>query len=327
MKTISVVIPVFNEEENVLAAHKRVTAVFTSLEGRYDYEILFTDNHSTDRTFSIIEQLTIEDKRTCVVRFSRNFGYQRSILTGYLMAKGDAVVQLDVDLEDPPEMIPTFIEKWENGYQVVYGVRLTRQESWLLSSARKFFYRLIDSLSEDELPRDAGDFRMVDRRIVDELRKLYDFSPYLRGNIAAMGFRQIGVPYHRHARTAGASKFNLRSNLKLALDGILNHSIIPLRFATLVGLISVFIAILLGITYFVARIAFGATWPAGFTTIVLLLLVGIGLHSLFLGIIGEYVGRIFRQGKHHPITIIEKTLNVEESSPGGPNWPKLDSAP
>ncbi|MCA9257240.1 MAG: hypothetical protein KDA33_16455, partial [Phycisphaerales bacterium] len=230
------------------------------------------------------------------------------------MAAGDAVVQLDVDLEDPPEMITTFIEKWESGYQVVYGVRLTRQESWLMSSVRKVFYALIDSLSEDELPRHAGDFRLVDRRIVDELRKLNDSSPYLRGNIAAMGFRQIGVPYHRNARAAGVSKFNMGSNLALALDGILNHSIIPLRFATLVGLISVLVATILGVTYLVARIVFGAPWPAGFATIVLLLLVSIGLQSLCLGIIGEYIGRIFRQGKQQPITIIERTLNLVEDS-------------
>lgn len=313
MKQISIVIPVYNEEDNVRGAHERVTAAMAGLADRYSYEILFTDNHSTDRTFEIIDELAQADPRVRCVRFSTNFGYQRSILTGYLMARGDAVVQLDADMQDPPEIIPAFLEKWEEGYAVVYGVRTKRQESVATTLIRKAFYRLINALSDDQLPVDAGDFRLVDRRIIEELRKYHDASPYIRGSIAAMGFRQIGIPYDRDRRTAGQSKFNFRACLSLAVDGILNHSVIPLRIASLVGFVTFLVAGLGAVVYLVGKLVFRAPWPMGFATTVLLLLFGIGLTAFFFGILGEYVGRIYLQVKQRPLTIVERTINMGES--------------
>ena len=193
-KLVSVVVPVFNEEENVARLHAAVTETMAPLGERYDWEFVFTDNHSSDRTFELLEGLAKQDPRVRAFRFSRNFGFQRSIWTGYALARGDAAVQLDCDLQDPPGLIPEFLRLWEQGYKVVYGIRRSRPEGWWINLYRKVFYRLIDFLSEDDLPKDAGDFRLVDRRVLDELRLIHDQQPYLRGSIAALGFRQIGVP-------------------------------------------------------------------------------------------------------------------------------------
>src|SRR5207302_7797428 len=184
-----------NEEANVERLYATVTSVMASLAERYDYELLFTDNHSTDATFPLLKRLAMRDQRVRVLRFSRNFGFQKSILTGYAHAAGDAAIQLDCDLQDPPDLIPQFVRKWEEGYKVVYGVRAGRKESLWLTGLRRIFYRLIDWFSEDPLPHDAGDFRMVDRHVLDALREYEDYQPYLRGAIAAMGFDQLGIPY------------------------------------------------------------------------------------------------------------------------------------
>lgn len=307
-KLISFLIPVYNEEDNVGPAHERVCAVMAPLAGRYDFELLFTDNHSEDATFERLEALARKDARVRVIRFSRNFGYQRSIHAGYARAKGAAAIQLDCDLQDPPDLVPEFLRLWEAGNQVVYGVRSTREGEPLMSLARKTFYRLIDALSEDELPHDAGDFRLVDRRVIEELLKMEDSQPYLRGALASVGFTQIGVPYDRAARERGSSKFAMGDLFGLALDGIMNHSIVPLRLATYVGLavsLATFLALL---GYTAGRIFFGRSWPAGFATTTALILLSLSLNAVFFGIIGEYVGRIYKQVKRRPLVIVEKEL-------------------
>jgi dolichol-phosphate mannosyltransferase len=309
-KLISIIIPTYNEEDNVAQAYNALLGLKQSLEKIYDFEFLFTDNHSSDKTFGILSQLAEKESRLKVLRFSRNFGYQRSIYTGYVNAKGDAAVQLDCDLQDPPEMIPEFLRLWESGYQVVYGIRRSRKENWLINTVRKIFYYLIDLLSEDSLPRHAGDFRLVDRQVLDELRKINDQQPYLRGAIATMGFNQIGVPYDRAKRLRGKSKFSFSELVHLGIDGILNHSIIPLRIASYIGITVSLLTLLGSICYIIARFVFGKDWPAGFATTTVLILASISLNALFLGIIGEYLGRIYRQVKKRPITIIEKAINT-----------------
>jgi glycosyltransferase involved in cell wall biosynthesis len=270
-KLVSVCVPVYNEEPNIEPLYDALLPVMAQLSSRYDFELLFTDNHSTDKTFAVLERLARRDPRVRALRFSRNFGFQRSIFTAYSNARGDAAVQIDCDLQDPPALILEFISKWESGYRVVYGVRSSRKEGWWMNLTRRVFYRLIDSLSEDELPHDAGDFRLVDRCVLDELRNFEDYQPYLRGTIAALGFDQIGVPYDRAERQHGESKFSFRELMGLALDGILNHSVVPLRIATYLGLaISV---------------------------------------STLLAIFGYLIGRIYRQVKRRPLTIVERELN------------------
>jgi dolichol-phosphate mannosyltransferase len=310
---ISIVVPVLDEEQNIERLYDTVLATFEPVADRYRLEFVFTDNHSTDRSFEILKALAGRDARVRVLRFSRNFGYQRSILTGYLNAAGDAVIQLDCDLQDPPALMLDFLRKWEEGYQVVYGVRRKRQEGFAITALRKVFYRAIDLLSEHPLPIDAGDFRLVDRRIVEELRNVDDAAPYLRGVIATLGFRQIGVEYDRDPRRFGESKFRFRDLTQLALDGILNHSLIPLRLATYFSQAIFLIACLVTVGYAAARLTVGDEWPAGFTTLAVLILISTGLNALLFGIQGEYIGRIYRQVKKQPLSIVEEQVGVSDA--------------
>lgn len=312
-KTVSIVVPVFNEEENIELLYNRVFQIMAGLS-KYDYEIVFTDNHSTDASFERLKGLADKDRRIKVLRFSRNFGYQRSIFTGYLNAFGDAAIQLDCDMQDPPELIPEFIRLWEEGYHVVYGVRRTRRESWWVTGIRKGFYRLIDFLSEDHLPYDAGDFRLLDRKVLNELKEIDDANPYIRGSIASIGFNQIGIPYDRAERIHGKSKFLWKDMFNLAIDGILNHSIVPLRIATYTGLVVSLLTFTGIFIYVVGRLFLGQNWPAGFATITVLILLSLSLNALFLGIIGEYLGRIYKQVKKRPLTIIEQEINNKKQA-------------
>jgi polyisoprenyl-phosphate glycosyltransferase len=310
-KLISIVVPVFNEEESIQPLYDALIRVLDPLSDRYNFEMIFTDNHSTDRSFEQLAGLAELDPRIRVFRFSRNFGFQRSIFTGYLKASGDAAVQIDCDLQDPPDLIPEFLRLWTEGWYVVYGIRRTRKEGWWIRTARRVFYRLLDALSEDHLPHDAGDFRLVDRRILDELRQIDDYQPYLRGAIASLGFRQIGIPYDRIERARGASKFSVRDLVGLALDGIFNHSVVPLRIATFTGLI-VSVVTFLGLGFYaIDRLAFGRNWPPGFATTISLILLTLSLNALFLGIIGEYLARIYKQVKKRPLTIIERQIDAQ----------------
>ncbi|MDF1537104.1 MAG: glycosyltransferase family 2 protein [bacterium] len=323
-KLITFLIPVYNEEENIRPLYEKVTEITTSLGDLYDFELLFTDNHSEDSSFRILSELAAADDRVRIFRFSRNFGFQPSIYTGYCKARGDAVIQLDCDLQDPPELIPEFIREWRSGYHVVYGIRRERKESWFLNGARKTFYRVINMLSEDELPLDAGDFRLVDRSVVDVLVEMEDARPYLRGTIASIGFRQTGIPYTRALRERGESKFSFSELLALALDGILNHSVIPLRVATYSGLFISVITVAGVLFYLYARIFLGVDWPPGFATTTALILLSISLNALFLGVIGEYLGRIYRQVRKRPVTIIESFIDPAAGNSRQGRGPGLD---
>lgn len=304
---VSVIVPAFNEEATVERAYREITGVFDGLPG-YALELVFTDNHSTDATFAILQRIATADPRVRVVRFSRNNGYERSLLIGYQRARGACAVQIDCDLQDPPRLIPDMLALWREGHQVVYGVRRTLTDGPVTTRLRRIFYAGMQALSDDELPRDAGEFRLVDARILAELRKVDDTSPYLRGLISAMGFSQIGLPYDREARVAGESKFPLSKMLSLALDGLLNHSLVPLRVASITGLVVGTCTFVLTLIYLAGRLVFGQSWPAGFATTTMLLLLGITLNAIFLGIIGEYLGRIFRQVKGRPRPIIESEI-------------------
>jgi polyisoprenyl-phosphate glycosyltransferase len=312
-RLISICVPVFNEEQNIEPLYAALLPIMDQLSDRYDFELLFTDNHSTDQTFQALEQLARRDVRVRAIRFSRNFGFQRSIATGYANARGDAAIQIDCDQQDPPALILEFVRKWEEGYKVVYGIRSSRRESWWMNIIRRMFYRIIDSLSEDELPLDAGDFRLIDRCVLDELQKYEDNQPYLRGTIAALGFDQIGIPYDRAERQRGESKFSFGELIGLALDGILNHSVVPLRIATYLGLAISLVTFLGIVGYGVGRLFLGKNWPPGFATVIILILGSLSLNALFLGVIGEYLGRIYRQVKRRPLTIVERELNSEAS--------------
>ncbi|MDA1100159.1 MAG: glycosyltransferase family 2 protein [Proteobacteria bacterium] len=306
---LSIVVPVYNEESNVKALYDKVIEVTSKVSDRYNIEFVFTDNRSTDRTFECVKELAATDPRVRAFRFSRNFGYQRSIHTGYSKCRGDVAIQLDCDLQDPPELIPDFLRLWEAGNQVVYGIRRQRQESKLLHFARRFFYVIVDSLSEQHLPRNAGDFRLIDRRIINELNKIKDPKIYLRGRIAEIGFNQIGIEYDRDPRREGKSKFNFKALSLLAVDAIIGSSIAPLRYASYLGFALTIISLLLAVSYVVVKLTLGSSWPPGFLTLTILLIMSIGLNGLFIGILGEYIARLHARLLTPVETIIDETID------------------
>ncbi|MBU2531149.1 MAG: glycosyltransferase family 2 protein [Alphaproteobacteria bacterium] len=313
-RLVSVLVPAFNEEENVERAYRAIVEVFETLPG-YSYEIIFTDNHSTDRTFELLRQIAARDPNVRVIRFARNYGYERSVLMAYQAASGHCAVQIDCDLQDSPSHLPEMLALWRKGHQVVYGVRRSLSDGPVVAALRRAYYATVRALSEDDLPLNAGEFRLVDRRILDELRQVEDTSPYVRGLISAMGFSQVGFEYDRQARVAGESKFPLRAMVALAVDGLLNHSLVPLRIASLTSLIIGALTLVFLFVYLIGKMIFGQSWPAGFATTTILLLLSITLNALFLGIIGEYLGRLFMQSKKRAHPLIEHSLNIAQPTP------------
>lgn len=306
---ISIITPVLNEEENILNFYSRMSKVTAELEEQYDFEFVFTDNHSDDKTFEILTDLASQDKRIRAFRFSKNFGYQNSIFTGYTQARGNAAIEYDCDLQDPPELLTDFLQKWKEGYKIVYGVRATRKEGVILTTLRKIFYRLINVVSDVDLPHDAGDFMLLDRLIIDQLIQIEDRDLYIRGLAFSFGYDKTGIIYHRESRAFGETKFSPSKLLQLALNGIVNMSVLPLRVASYFGIFVAFFTLILSIIYGFLRFFNMYEWPAGFTTNVVLILFSISLNALFLGIIGEYLGKLVRQNKKRPISIIESRID------------------
>ena len=308
-RLITICIPVYNEELNLGPLLVRLRALAEN-RADYDFEFLFIDDASEDGTFARLAEEVEHDRRVRVLRLSRNFGFQRVVLTGYLNARGDAAVQIDADLQDPPELISEFITKWEQGYKVVFGIRRRRKENIALHSLRRLAYRIIAYLSDVSLPLDAGDFRLIDRVIIEHLHGYQDRSPYLRGIIATLGYPQIGIPYDRGRRAAGSSKFGIAKLLALAIDGVCSQSTKPLHYITLFGIGMSLAALIGAVVYFGQYLIFSGEAPRGFTTLVLLLLISLGINSACLGILGEYIGRIYNNVRGEPIFIIEHRMEA-----------------
>ncbi|NJM29151.1 MAG: glycosyltransferase family 2 protein [Rhizobiales bacterium] len=316
---VSVLVPAFNEEENVERAYTTIVDVFRGLPD-YDYEIVVTDNHSTDGTFKLLKEIAARDPNVRAIRFSRNYGYERSVLVAYQHANGACAVQIDCDLQDPPHHIPHMLELWRQGHEVVYGVRKSLPDGFVIRWLRRAFYACMRLVSEDDLPLNAGEFRLVDARILRELRRVEDTSPYVRGLISSMGFSQVGFEYDRAARVAGTSKFPLKALLALAIDGVLNHSLLPLRLASTLSLLFGTLTFLLIFVYVIGSFVLGQDWPTGFTTTTVLLLISITLNAMFLGIVGEYLGRVFMQSKKRPVPIVQASLNFgDDAAEAGAN--------
>ncbi|WP_261374011.1 glycosyltransferase family 2 protein [Yersinia rohdei] len=229
---ISISIPVLNEAENLPSLYSRLCELADKMSEKCDLEFVFSDNHSDDNTWELLSELADKDPRVKAISFSKNYGFQRSILANYMHTKGDAVMQIDADLQDPPEMLESFFELWQQGFHVVYGIRKKRPEGWLINNFRKLGYWLIDKVSEHPIPRDVGDFRLIDRKVINALCKIKTSSPYLRGMIAGLGFNQTGISYERDPRIAGESKFNISQLVRLGLTAVFNHSTVPLRAAS-----------------------------------------------------------------------------------------------
>lgn len=306
---ISIAIPVKNEVDNLDELYIRLQKVSIEFND-FDFEFIFSDNCSTDGTWEKIQKIALSDNRIKGIRFSKDIGFQRSILANFAATKGDLVMQLDADLQDPPELLREFLEKWYQGFKVVYGIRKQRSENVLLRNFRKIGYFLIDWLSETSIPRNAGDFRLLDRSVVDLLSQNKSGEPYIRGMIANLGFKQTGIEYVRAERKAGNSKFNLRKLIKLGLVAVFNHSTIPLRLASYLGITILFLSTLYGSFVFYSW-SQNLNLPKGYTSLTLILLFGIGLISFLLGIIGEYIFRIYLILIGEPRVIIQEYLNLE----------------
>lgn len=309
-KKISVITHVYNEEETVEEVYRQIKKVFADLK-KYDYEHLFTDNASADRTVEILKKIAAKDKRVKILVYSKNFGPMPNIMTAHRYASGDAVIAYEANLKDPPNLIKTFIKHWEKGFDVIYGERKRTQDSWWLALMRKSFYRIINLLSKEELPLDAGEFRLIDRKVVDELIKLDDYKPYLRGLITSIGFKQIGVKYNRRIRPRGKGKGHFWHLVDYALNAFISYSIAPIRICTYIGLGLSFLSFLGTLIYLVLKIFFWPPQIPAVSGLVILILMFFGIQLFFLGIIGEYIGAIHSQVRKKPFVIIKEKINFD----------------
>jgi dolichol-phosphate mannosyltransferase len=285
---------------------------------------LFVDDGSSDGTLGILEGVCRSNPRAACMSFSRNFGHQSAVSAGLQHARGDMVAVIDADLQDPPSVIPAFVEKWRDGFDVVYGIRKNRKEHLALRAAYGMFYRILKRIAHVDVPLDAGDFALMDRRVVDEINGMPEHNRFIRGLRGWVGFRQTGVEYERHARHSGESKYNFSRLLKLALDGLISFSSVPLRLASWLGAM----AAILGFGYllyaFFARLA-GVSIPEGWTsTVVTILFLG-GTQLMVLGILGDYIGRIFDEVKNRPNFIPREALGWLAASPARSETPDAGS--
>ncbi|MGI8548775.1 MAG: glycosyltransferase family 2 protein [Gemmatimonadaceae bacterium] len=307
---LSVVVPCYNEEEVLAETHRRLTQAL-SKSGMPRFEIIYVDDGSRDSTPLLLRELQRADCRVRVVLLSRNFGHQLAVSAGMEDARGDAVVLIDADLQDPPEVIATMLERWTEGYHVAYGQRVDRSgETAFKVGTAKLFYRLLNRLTETEIPLDTGDFRLMDRRVVDAIASMPERDRFVRAMVSWVGFRQIAVPYERSPRFAGESKYPFKKMVRFAFDGITSFSRAPLTVAAYLGTTSAALA-LVGILYAVGMRLFTNEWVTGWTLLFIAVLFMGGVQLICLWLIGEYVGRIFGEVKRRPLFLVQDRLGFE----------------
>lgn len=307
--TYSIIAPIFNEYENIPELYRRVSAVMDSTGE--PWELILVDDGSSDGSTERIRELAAQDARVRPVIFARNFGHQIAVTAGLDYSRGQAVVIIDADLQDPPETILELIKKWKEGYEVVYAVRTEREgETWFKLFTASMFYRLIYRITDVKIPLDTGDFRLIDRKVVDVMNAMREKHRFLRGMSAWIGFRQIGVEYKRAARHAGVTKYPFRKMLKLALNAITSFSYFPLQVATYFGFVSAGLAILAIPIVAVLRLAGSHFFEGQTTTLISVLFLG-GVQLISLGILGEYVGRIYDEVKGRPLYVVREAPKDE----------------
>jgi polyisoprenyl-phosphate glycosyltransferase len=312
LRTVTVLTPCYNEAANVEELYERVRAVFLPL-GEYAYEHLFIDNASTDETVSILRGIAARDPNVKVIINTRNFGHIRSPYHALLQCRGDAVIGMAADLQDPPELIPTFLVKWREGHKVVLGVKASAEESKLMFAIRRMGYGLIDRLSEVKQVRNCTGFGLYDQAFVSVLRRLPDPYPYFRGIVAELGFRYATVEYAQPERKAGVTKNNLYRLYDIGMQGIVNHSKIPLRVATILGFVSAVVSLAAALVYFVMKMMFWYDLPIGVAPVIIGLFCVASVQLFFLGVLGEYVGSIYTQVRNRPLVIEEERINFDRS--------------
>jgi glycosyltransferase involved in cell wall biosynthesis len=315
IRAISILTPCYNEAGNVQALYDRVRAVFESLH-EYTYEHVFIDNASTDETVSILRAIAARDRRVKVIVNTRNFGHIRSPYHALLQCRGDAVIGMAADLQDPPELIPAFLEKWREGYKVVLGVKAVAEESSVMFAIRRLGYRVIDRLSEVKQVRNSTGFGLYDQAFVSVLRRLPDPYPYFRGIVAELGFKYATVPYAQPMRTKGITKNNFYTLYDLGVQGIVNHSKIPLRLATMVGFCSSVGSLVAALVYFVMKMLFWYRLPIGVAPVIIGLFCVASVQLFFLGILGEYIGSIYTQVRNRPLVVEAERINFDDDAHG-----------
>jgi polyisoprenyl-phosphate glycosyltransferase len=315
---LSIVVPICSEESVIPEFYRRTKAMLAGLDSRYDHELLFIDDGSRDRSLALLQELSGRDSRVKVVSFSRNFGHQFAITAGMDYARGDVLVIIDGDLQDPPEVIPEMLRKWEEGPKVVFGVREKRRgESPFKLLTAKLFYRLLRFFSDTEMPLDAGDFRLMDRRVVETLRLLREENRYIRGMVSWTGFPQVGLPYKRDRRYAGKTKFTLKKMIRFAFDGILSFSDKPLKLSAYFGFFITLASFVMAVRVLIGKIRHPEMLVSGWTTLILVVLFMGGIQLISLGIQGLYLGRQYREVKKRPLYVVADTIGFDKKDGRG----------
>lgn len=309
-KLISVVTPCFNEEANIEELYSRVKDVFAKLN-KYDYEHIFIDNDSADSTVSILKEIAKTDKRVKILVNSRNFGVVRSSFYGLLQGSGDATILIFADLQEPPSLLIEFLKKWEEGNFVVQGVKKRSEEGFILFTIKKFYYYIINKISEVELIRDASCFSLYDKRVIEEFRKIDDIYPYLKGLVSELGFKTAIVEYHQAARKKGVSATKLYIAYDFAMLGITSHSKVPLRLATILGFFMSILSLILAFGFFIGKLFFWNLFPVGIASIIVGLFFFSSIQLFFIGIIGEYIGLMNMRMLKRPLVIEKDRINFK----------------
>lgn len=313
LKTISICVPVLNEEANILPLYQKLVDLSEYHSDKYEFEFIFTDNNSSDGTWELLKTLAVEDGRLKCIRFTKNIGFQLSIVYNYAQSSGDAVVQIDADLQDPPELISDFITAWEDGYKVVYGKRISRQESIIMNKFRELGYFFIDKVSDYSIPRGAGDFRLLDRTVVDLLIRNNSPDRYLRGEIAGYGFAAKAIEYKRFARTEGISKIGVMDLIAIGSAGILNNSTLLSKVGVRLGMLFTLLA-LFGVVYYVMLRLYTPDLPRGLASLHILVLLVLGLVAFYLGLILNYIYKIYKIVSNSAFIVEEQIIKTDEEN-------------
>lgn len=307
---ISIIVPMYFEEEVAEECYKRLKTVMVKNE--INYEFIFVNDGSTDRTIDLLKTIAKKDYRAKIINFSRNFGHQTAVTAGIDYATGDAIVVIDADLQDPPELIPELISKWKEGYDVVYAKRKTRiGETWFKLITAKYFYRFLNYMSDIDIPKDTGDFRIIDRTVAEVYKKMTERNRFVRGMISWIGFQQTFIEYERDERFAGETKYPLKKMIKFASDGIIAFSTKPLRMVTTLGMAAVFISFIVLIYTIIVKLI-GQEVQSGWASIMVAITFFSGIQLLGLGIVGQYIARIYDESKNRPIYIVKELINLNE---------------
>lgn len=312
----SFVIPLYNEEATLLELYQRLDKLMSGLEG--DSELILVDDGSRDRSLILLRQLQQKDDRIRYISLARNFGHQIALSAGLVHAQGKAVIVMDADLQDPPELVPALIERWQQGYQVVYAQRQSRRrDGWLKRLYAYLFYRVLRRLANIEIPTDTGDFCLMDRQVVQILNRMPERNRYIRGLRAWVGFRQTAVPYHRSPRFAGEVKYTFRKSLGLAINGVVSFSIVPLRLSTYLGLCSAGLALVMMLLVVYWRLFESGSRLIGYAAIVVAVLFLGAVQLVCIGILGEYIGRIYEEVKGRPLFTVKEVGGMSSDNPDG----------